>query len=78
MPLMNILVLMGITTMFVVFAAVLAWGDHQTRHLTRNFGQTPARRWKAGEPVMPQIQFPEARGGEKLVVASTKREKVNV
>jgi hypothetical protein len=33
MPTETIIALTGILTMFFLFAGVLAWGDHQTRHL---------------------------------------------
>jgi hypothetical protein len=36
MPITNILFLGGIIAAFAVFAAVLAWGEYQTRHLNRH------------------------------------------
>ena len=39
MPIANMLILSGIVLAFVFFAAVLAWGDYQTRHLSRDAGQ---------------------------------------
>jgi hypothetical protein len=33
MPFMNILILTGIILAFAIFAAALAWGEYQTRHL---------------------------------------------
>jgi hypothetical protein len=35
MPLVEILVLMGIVAAFSAFGIVLAWGEYQTRHLSR-------------------------------------------
>jgi ureidoglycolate hydrolase len=35
MPLSAILVVAGIVAAFSVFGLVLAWGDHQTRHINR-------------------------------------------
>lgn len=35
MPILSIVVLAGIVSAFVFFAAVLMWGEYQTRHLVR-------------------------------------------
>jgi len=35
MSIIGIICLVGIVGAFVLFAAVLAWGDYQTRHVTR-------------------------------------------
>lgn len=35
----DVLILSGIVTAFVLFAALLAWGEYQTRDLNRNLPQ---------------------------------------
>jgi hypothetical protein len=35
MPLTDIIIVSAVTLAFVVFAVVLAWGDHQTREIAR-------------------------------------------
>jgi hypothetical protein len=35
MPFTTVLVVIGIVAVFAVFGIVLAWGDHQTRNLSR-------------------------------------------
>lgn len=77
MTLMNAFILVGITAMFVVFAAVLAWGEHQTRHLNRDFSQKPTTRGELRELVMAQTKLPERRDGEKSVMGSIEREKAD-
>jgi hypothetical protein len=39
MPIANMLILTGIVLAFVFFAAILAWGDYQTRLVNRDLGQ---------------------------------------
>jgi hypothetical protein len=39
MPIANMLILTGIVLAFVFFAAVFAWGDYQTRLVSRDAGQ---------------------------------------
>jgi len=36
MPITSMLIIAGIILMFVVFAAVLAWGEYQTRQIGRS------------------------------------------
>jgi hypothetical protein len=43
MPITSILMLAGIVSAFVLFGAVLAWGEHQTRDLP------PTNRRRAGQ-----------------------------
>ncbi|MGA2815095.1 MAG: hypothetical protein ABSE67_02140 [Xanthobacteraceae bacterium] len=35
MPIIDALIISGIVLMFIVFGAVLAWGEYQTRNLQR-------------------------------------------
>jgi hypothetical protein len=41
MPITSIIVVGAISLAIIVFAAVLAWGDYQTRHISRS-SQQPA------------------------------------
>jgi|GEM_PF-3944722 len=43
MSILGIVCLSAIIGAFVLFAAVLAWGEHQTRHLTRPVGKEQKR-----------------------------------
>jgi hypothetical protein len=36
MPITSILIIAGVILMFIVFAAALAWGEYQTRHVGRS------------------------------------------
>jgi hypothetical protein len=42
MPTTSIFIIAGIILMFVVFAAALAWGEYQTRHIGRSRRQQSA------------------------------------
>lgn len=48
MPFTSIIILTGIVCAFVTFGLALAWGQHQTRHLSR--------RRAAAEPQAPRAQ----------------------
>lgn len=48
MPLSSILVLAGIVAAFSIFGLVLAWGDHQTRHINRGKAEAAADAAAAG------------------------------
>jgi hypothetical protein len=39
MPIANMVILAGIVLAFIVFAAILAWGDYQSRLAGRDAGQ---------------------------------------
>jgi hypothetical protein len=43
MPLIEILILMGIIAVFATFGIVLAWGEYQTRHLSRTRAEAEPR-----------------------------------
>jgi hypothetical protein len=42
MPISSALIVSGIVLAFVVFAVVLAWGEHQTRHWRQSAQYVPA------------------------------------
>ena len=44
MPIDSILVSVGVVTMFVVFAGVLMWGDHQTKGARPSLAVSAAKR----------------------------------
>jgi hypothetical protein len=44
MPIDSLLVSVAVTAMFVIFAAVLAWGDRQTRPLQQRATESQPRR----------------------------------
>jgi hypothetical protein len=44
MPIDSILVSVGVVTMFVVFAGVLMWGDHQTKAARPSLAVSAAKR----------------------------------
>lgn len=43
MPITDALVITAIVVVFIAFAAVLAWADYQTRHLSRAVPQKVAQ-----------------------------------
>jgi hypothetical protein len=63
MPLTSIIILAAIVVAFVLFAAVLAWGDYQTRDLGR--ADKPASR-----PVSPQGTRPDAAVKKRALINS--------
>ena len=64
----QIIALSVIVAAFVLFAAVLAWGDHQTRNLNRTAPQNSA---KNRQPDPPE---PEAVRSRPTVVGARSRE----
>jgi hypothetical protein len=44
MPITSVLIVSGIVLAFVVFAVVLAWGEHQTRHWRQSAQSVPANK----------------------------------
>lgn len=65
MSLEQIIVISGIVGAFVVFAAVLAWGDYQTRHITSRICADQRRRNKVVDTAKVK---PELHHEDDLVV----------
>lgn len=63
MSTVQIVCLTGIITAFVVFAAVLAWGDYQTRRLVSR--QRDEKQHGAGYPVLKHAAAKEAAEEDK-------------
>jgi len=63
MPLTSVLILSAIVLAFVVFAVVLAWGEHQTRH------------WRQSDQAVPEN---EPKKPEQLPAASDSHRELTV
>ena len=48
MPITDAIIVAAIVAAFIVFAVVLAWGEYQTRHLSRPLAQEAAPATKPG------------------------------
>lgn len=64
MPITDILVLAVIIAAFVAFGATLAWGDHQTRDITRESRRKALTRAEA-MPLVRRTAYAERTGPEK-------------
>ncbi|MFY9895773.1 MAG: hypothetical protein WAK63_16775 [Xanthobacteraceae bacterium] len=60
MPITDAVIVAAIVAAFIVFAVVLAWGEYQTRHLSRPLAQAAAPATKAGP--IETAQAPAAAG----------------
>jgi len=60
MPITDAVIVAAIVAAFIVFAVVLAWGEYQTRHLSRPLAQAAAPVTKPGP--METVQAPTAPG----------------
>lgn len=68
MPITDILILCVITFAFVIFAVVLAWGEHQTREIARESRQ----RALTGAHVASLKRGAQADGVERKAGAAAK------
>ena len=66
----QIIALSVIVAAFVLFAVVLAWGDHQTRNLSRTVSQSGAKS-RQPSPLEPEVirSRPTVVGARKREVA---------
>jgi len=60
MPITDAVIVAAIVAAFIVFAVVLAWGEYQTRHLSRPLAQAAAPATKLGP--IETVQAPTAPG----------------
>ncbi len=60
MPVTDAIIVAAIVAAFIVFAVVLAWGEYQTRQLSRSHAQTAAPATKP-RPI-DTVQAPAAPG----------------
>jgi hypothetical protein len=61
MPITSILILVAIVSAFMLFGAVLAWGEYQTRHLTPGTPRRIGQSGKSRASTVAEIQI--AAGG---------------
>jgi hypothetical protein len=60
MPIADAIVVAAIVAAFIIFAVVLAWGEYQTRQLSRPLAQAAAAATKP--PPIETVQAPTAPG----------------
>lgn len=68
MPIANILFLAGTIAAFAVFAAVLAWGEYQTRHLDRHCERDRGQTQPAGSSRLSNV-IVRSIGGQVSIAA---------
>jgi hypothetical protein len=73
MTLTNTFILCGIIAAFTIFAVVLAWGEHQTRHLNRDGKEKLTKRGGPDEPFTAQTRLPAREEGNTIVAANSQR-----
>jgi hypothetical protein len=67
-PSTDAIIVAAIVAAFIIFAVVLAWGEYQTRHLSRPLTQAAAAATKPGP--IATVQAPTAPGQGLNAVAS--------
>jgi hypothetical protein len=73
MPITNEFILAGIILGFVVFAAVLAWGEYQTRHLIRHVPRRIGKIDETRAPTMSEIKTARQTAEQRALIASGSR-----
>ena len=61
MPITDAVIVAAIVAAFIVFAVVLAWGEYQTRHLSRPLAHAAAPATKPGPIATVQAPTPPAK-----------------